>query len=307
MDTFDGWIKEILPNLLDKQYSIIHNFYFKYLTVNNGNKVNGQSFKYPYKPYLILTICRMIKDNEDMVKIDDKFIQCFKQYLVYDSIYAMQYLDVGEWSYSKVKNMLYKNPMAKERKPYLFIFDNQNDRIILCDEFKNYNNLKILKSLLYQLAIKRIAECTGMTIDTDIISNLPLNLNEWEATDKAIRDSRFRQLVLANSSHCLVCKDKIPLQAAHILPHATAHDDNRWNGIVLCANCHFIFDKYLRLVKEGNYYRFYIRKSLDQHTKDLLNEKVNMFTNAVNELVIKQPEYQLYFDKLAQFHQNKYL
>jgi predicted restriction endonuclease len=106
----------------------------------------------------------------------------------------------------------------------------------------------------------------------------------------------------------MFCDANLPLQAAHIAPFKFFNSDcdNEYNGIVLCANCHFIFDKYLILKKDGEQYRFYIKKSIDENVKRELNKKLQGYSEQVNSLVKKEPRYKQYFDKLVDLNRERY-
>jgi hypothetical protein len=60
--------------------------------------------------------------------------------------------------------------MSKNRKPYIFTFDNQNDLITLNESFTMDNNFKIL---LVNLANVRLNACTNVEIkDESCLDNL---------------------------------------------------------------------------------------------------------------------------------------
>jgi hypothetical protein len=76
-------------------------FYNEYLSINSGGRNNGMSFKYPYKPYLMVCIAKTM--NVNSIKINDDFLLLFKNYLVKDPYMCEKYDDISEWSLKKIK------------------------------------------------------------------------------------------------------------------------------------------------------------------------------------------------------------
>ena len=96
---------------------------------------------------------------------------------------------------------------------------------------------------------------------------------------KPIRDPAFRRVVLrAYDERCAMCELKLittsgisVLEAAHILPFSKYHSDDIRNGLSLCKNHHWLFDRGLLTVDKR--YRVKISPSIEaEHPEGAISD-----------------------------------
>jgi predicted restriction endonuclease len=127
-----------------------------------------------------------------------------------------------------------------------------------------YNTWQLYLKEKYDIDIKPIEEL----INDGKINNLTNN-----------RKANFKnKLMSLGFTSCLVCgitNSKL-LQGCHIHGHAESFNDDINNGIILCANCHKMFDevKYFYIDKINDNYVIITKKEEDEKEFNKYHEKI---------------------------------
>jgi hypothetical protein len=109
-------------------------------------------------------------------------------------------------------------------------------------------------------------------------SNILILVNDIR---KKRKDGLKQKLFSMDLNSCLLCSNNIKccLDACHIIDHSISLNDDINNVIILCKNCHTLYDieKLFYIIKDNNDYKIII--------KNFQYEEYNKFNNKiVNEL-----------------------
>lgn len=227
--------------------------------------------KYPYKPFLVLSIINAFKENkeilfkEKIILFHDSIIKNFynfvtNDYLLFNILKGDKSKKVWELGYNdqvkkSVFSIMLQGPIKhldskwfvyeKETKSVKFNFDSN-------DYEKDYKDLEslcylTLKKSIPWYAFKDDKELSNIYYDySELITNgiSPLQSNEFQSRKY---QHIFRKVVLDRDGKCLICciQNTKLLQACHIKPYKDSDDMEKYdfnNGITLCSNHHILFD-----------------------------------------------------------------
>lgn len=232
------------------------------------------NLKYPYKPFLILSIIEVYKD-ENIFKTwidisNSKIVKCFYDFITRD-YYLYEILkhhkDKEEWFlgfdgrntiendvYKGVLNIIKQSPLrafknAKNNNQWIKV--NKNEIFIDIKSKFYFDDTKILKSLCISTIKKCIPWYSNLN-DNEFIDYQELqmidNLIFVKKSKQRTFQHLFRKEVLDRDCRCIICciNNANILEACHIKPHSVCNNIEKYdsnNGITLCSNHHKLFDR----------------------------------------------------------------
>lgn len=251
---------------------------FKEMIVNEYKGIDLKKLKYPYKPFLLLSIFKENNTKEKLfnreIEINQNIIKNFYEFISND-YYLFEILkshkNKENWCFELgfnkedadniYNNVIRPSPIThlesewfkiiKGRK-ILLNFDNPTDFDVdyfedKCNEalqkaiywYKNKN----WKNLLFT-SDQILTDLTTVGLDT-ITSGF-----DKKRYDVVIREYQYffrKQVLDRDKGKCLVCciENKSVLEACHIKPYSISSDIEKYdinNGLTLCANHHKLFD-----------------------------------------------------------------
>lgn len=121
--------------------------------------------------------------------------------------------------------------------------------------------------------------------------------NKRNNSKKAKRSASFKSDVIREyGSKCAVCGATAPVEGAHIIPKSKHGECNVYNGLPLCKNHHYIFDKHLWSINPHTYEI----EVHDDHTHQTLHLSMTLL---INDKYRTHPERQ----KCLHTHYNEFL
>lgn len=252
--------------------------------------------KYPYKPFLILSIINVLKNNKEFLfkknisLFDDEIIKNFydlvtNDYLLFNILKGDKSKKTWELGFNKkvmksVFSIMLQGPIRYLESKW-FKYNKENKSVKFYFEINNYEqDFNYLESLCY-VAIKKSIPWYKFKDNKEIA-----NILEYEYSDLITNgivptyseyqnrkyQHIFRKIVLDRDGKCLICcieNSKI-IQACHIKPYKDSNEIEKYdfnNGITLCSNHHILFDNGLFSFDEN--WNIKISKEINEFDDDL--------------------------------------
>lgn len=240
----------------------------------NQNAPISETYKYPYKPILIISILESINNISDIfnnkIYLSNRLILKNYYNLISSNYELCELLKKQKakqnWFATGFNKILEKVILSNiKQNPAKKLIDKNND-FYYFNEKENYIEFRIndiskskdYKNLLLNAAYDCLKKCVP-TYNNLSNSNI-LNYAHYELAllmydnDTKIKNVRkyqhiFSKLVKDRDNKCLICCESNPyiLEAAHIKPFSFCesifeqYDEN--NGVTLCSNHHKMFDR----------------------------------------------------------------
>lgn len=286
--------------------------------------INIEKIKYPYKPFLLLSIINAFKNNKDIIfkeniiLFNDAIIKNFydlvtNDYLLFNILKNDKSKKVWELGYNQevkksVFSIMLQGPI-KHLESKWFEYQKETKSIKLNFNINNYEeDCNYLESLCY-VAIKKSIPWYQDKDNKEINNILYYDYNELITNGILEFNSEyqnrkyqhiFRKSVLDRDGKCLICciqNTKI-LEACHIKPYKDSdymekYDQN--NGITLCSNHHRLFDNGLFTFDKN--WNIKISKNLSEYDDNLF---FRQYDNCHKQTLLKFPSTNNY----TKFHHN---
>ncbi len=255
-------LKHMAPLVIDKKISN---------EIYNLENIKCNSIKYPYKPFLLLSIINAFKNNKkDLFKSEidlhhETIIKSFYDLITKDNLLFLilknhsgkQSWEIGfnENTKSSVFSIMLQRPIKKLESKW-FIYDNKTKKLKFNFDIKpSDENFIMFESLCFK-AIKEAKPWYKEKTNSQIINldyyydmdkltrSIPLEIESYRRRYQHI----FRKFVLDRDKKCIICclDNNSILEACHIKPYSNSDDYEKYdpnNGITLCSNHHKLFDK----------------------------------------------------------------
>lgn len=237
-------------------------------------EIKDLNLKYPYKPFLILSIIDNCHPNEifnnwiDLKNIN--IVKSFYDYICNDSsLYEILRSHKGksEWSigfninasqddiiYKSVIQVFIDSPLRAFKKHQWISVDKTNIKINI-DSHDIFNDINLLKEGCWEIVYKcvpwyqKFYELRNFSFSSiDIAKQITSKTNKIYEVVSREYQHLFRKEILDRDCRCIICctDNKDVLQACHIKPFADCNDNEKYdcnNGITLCSNHHALFDR----------------------------------------------------------------
>jgi len=220
----------------------------------------------PHKPFLLLSIIDgveqgWIKNNKIKLspELNDAFFRYWKTLMGERTTrikYPFKHLDDPYW--------IYKNEKLAEIDTELFSVlkspDGRNKvrKILLEEHFTQEAAFLLSETGAMSSEVWKYASELNEGVNDEFIAiKSSKGKKEISEVERQKRDRAFGTIVRINYNHfCTVCGKKVMtkdgaslVEAAHIIPWSKSFNDDPRNGISLCRNHHWLFDKYMLTIR----------------------------------------------------------
>ncbi|HIK03927.1 MAG TPA: HNH endonuclease [Trichormus sp. M33_DOE_039] len=260
---------------------------FSHLNVSNSSKRGNAK----YKPILILSVIDLIAQGvitHNQIPVSDELIQTFDKY--WNTIGSHSYKGGLHYPFFHLQNEGFwyvvtktgfnglqpkTTNKLKEAVDYAYV-DNELF-LLLQDDFSRRELTYALVTSFFHDSLNELEEILQINQDLqdDAIQNIAASENlennpKWTFRKTVIRNAFFRKLIIHVYDYkCAFCGLRVTkslnqniVDGAHIKPFAQFCDSRIHNGIALCKNHHWAFDRGWFTV--DNQYKILISKGLEE-------------------------------------------
>lgn len=241
--------------------------------INEIENIQIKQIKYPYKPFLLLSIIKYVETNKSdlfnsKIIINDQIILNFynlitNDYLLFSILKTNKSKLLWDVGFNKnVKNSVYSimrdSPLRHLECQYFHFDKKEKSVVIKIDLENNLINFNTFK----EYCLNSLKRCIPWYFNSTINDIWDFAINDYESVINNVVDydyhlsvskirkyqHLFRKEVLDRDQKCLICctEHNAVLQACHIKPYSVSNDKEKYdyqNGITLCANHHKLFDQ----------------------------------------------------------------